>query len=101
MFPMLRWGFIFLSCPVELSEAQKTRLIKLAAQVYFCELGSLDFDWDTCRGELRAISDAVAIGSFYGQHFVADLHLPTGSTQVGFLVTEAQLKAAGGEVAEA
>ncbi len=98
---MLRWGFVFLSCPVPLSEEQKSGLVVLAAQVYFGDLGMLDFDWETCRGELRAVSEAVAIGSFYGQHFVADLHLPTGATQVRFLVTEAQLQAARGEIAEA
>ena len=58
-------------------------------------------EWPMFRGRVRAISEAVALESFVGQRFQAEVHLPEGSHVVEFLVTEAQLRAAGAEVAEA
>lgn len=100
-FPLVRWGFVFLACPLPLSEEQKQALVQLAARAWFEERSPLAFDWPACSGELRATSDAVPLGSFVGQRFEAEVHLPTGSGRVAFLVTEAQLRAAAGPVAEA
>lgn len=99
--PLLRWGFIFVSCPLPLSEAQKTSLMRCAAWAFFEDLPELSFDWGECRGVVRPSSDAVTLGTFYGQRFTAEVHLPERSGQVEFLVTEAQLRAAHGEMAEA
>jgi len=84
-----------------LSDEQCKWLVSVAARAYFSEEGTLDFEWDSCRGQVRAVSEAAAIGSFYGERFEAELHMPSGSTEVGFLVTEAQLEAAGASMAEA
>ena len=100
-FPHTRWGFVFLACPLPLSEGEKEGLVLLAARAWFEERPVLSFDWPACSGELRAISDAMPLGAFVGQRFEADVHVPTGSGRVAFLVTEGQLRAAAGPVAEA
>lgn len=100
--PLLRWGLVFLACPLPLSEEQKLELVRLAASAYFGELGSVRFDHEAFSGEVRATSGTVALGSFVGQAFEAEVHVPHGSGLVKFLVTEAQLTAAwGGPAAEA
>lgn len=92
--PLLRWGLVFLACPLPLDESQKRALALLAAQAFFEDLGSIPFDWDGLRGELRATGQAAALGSFVGQAFTADVHRPDGSSAtLRFLVTEAQLRA--------
>ena len=100
-FVPMRWGFVFLACPVKLTDANQNELVRLAIQAYFEDLGSLSFEWPECHGELRVESDAVSLGSFTGQHFSAEVHVPSGSGRVQFLVTEAQLRVAAGDVAEA
>ncbi len=97
---MLRWGLVFVACPLPLTEEQKEGLVRLAAQAWFEDLGRVPFDWSGCQGVLTATSDVVALGTFVGQAFEAEVHLPEGSGQVRFLVTEKQLKLAA-PVAEA
>lgn len=97
---MLRWGLVFVACPLPLTEDQKEGLVRLAAQAWFEDLGQVPFDWTGCQGVLTATSDVVALGTFVGQAFEAEVHLPEGSGQVRFLVTEKQLKLAA-PVAEA
>lgn len=101
MNPLLRWGLVFLRCPVSFTEEQKVHLVKLAARAYFDDEGEVEFEWPLFRGKVRAVSEAVALESFVGQRFQAEVHLPEGSHVVDFLVTEAQLRATVGEVAEA
>ncbi|MCB9763276.1 MAG: hypothetical protein H6739_26135 [Alphaproteobacteria bacterium] len=101
MPPAMRWGFIFLACPLPLTEDQKEGLVLCAARAYFEELDALPFNWGACRGEVRPASDTVLLGTFYGQRFTAEVHLPDRSGTVDFLVTEAQLRAAHAEIAEA
>ena len=99
--PLLRWGLIFLRCPVPMSEQQRLDLMRLAAAAYFGDTPHVDFDWGALRGSLKATSEAVTLGSFYGQRFEAEIHRPEeGPARVEFLVTEKQLQMAGG-VAEA
>ena len=69
-------------------------LVRLAAAAYFDDLPEVDFDWPAFKGSVRATSDTVALGSFIGQRFEADVHLPDGSATLKFLVTEAQLQMA-------
>ena len=97
---MLRWGLVFVACPLPLTEDQREGLVRLAAQAWFEDLGQVPFDWTGCQGVLTATSDVVALGTFVGQAFEAEVHLPEGSGQVRFLVTEKQLKLAA-PVAEA
>lgn len=99
--PLLRWGFIFVACPLPLSEEQKLELMRCAAWAFFEDIPELPFDWGSCRGVVRPSSDAVVLGTFYGQRFTAEVHLPERSGQVEFLVTEAQLRAAHQEMGEA
>jgi len=100
-FVPLRWGFVFVRCPVTLSEKQRDDLVGLAIRAYMEDLPKVDFDWEECRGTVEVGSDAVSIGSFYGQLFSADVHVPSKSGRVEFLVTEAQMKAVRHEMAEA
>lgn len=92
--PMLRWGLIFIACPLPLSEEQKLDLVRLAAGAYFEGQGLVPFDWPELRGELRVTGGEVSLGGFTGRAFEADVHLPTRKGLVKFLVTEAQLRAA-------
>jgi hypothetical protein len=98
---MMRWGLIFLACPLPLNEEQKQALMLAAARAWFEDLSPMTLDWEELRGELRVSSEVVSLGSFIGQGFEAEVHTPTASGTVRFLVTEAQLQALGGEVAEA
>lgn len=96
-----RWGFIFLHCPLPLSEDQRLELVRLAARAYFQDLPEIGIDLGDLKGTVRPRSDAVLLGSFYGQRFIADVHLPDRSGEVSFLVTEAALRASAAEIAEA
>lgn len=97
---MLRWGLVFVACPLPLTEEQKQGLVRLAAQAWFEDQSTISFDWTGCQGVLTASSEVVALGTFVGQAFEAEVHVPEGSGQVRFLVTEKQLKLAA-PVAEA
>lgn len=92
--PLLRWGLVFVACPLPLTEAHKLALVRLAALAYFEGQGHTRFDWPEFRGELRATSGELTLGSFTGQAFEAEVHLPERSGTVRFLVTEAQLQVA-------
>ncbi|MCK6524054.1 hypothetical protein L6R49_21815 [Myxococcota bacterium] len=92
--PLLRWGLIFVACPLPLTEEQKLDLVRLAAGAYFQGQGHVPFDWPELRGELRVTGGEISLGSFTGRAFEADVHLPTRQGLVKFLVTEAQLRAA-------
>ena len=98
---MLRWGLVFLACPFPLPEEALRELVRVAAGAYFHDQDEATFELPTVRGALRSSSSAVAMGSFVGQQFEAEVHVPEGSGTVRFLVTEPQLRAARGEVAEA
>jgi hypothetical protein len=84
-----------------LAEEQKLDLVRLAARAWFEDLREMAFDWPGCSGVLRVASDTVALGSFVGQRFDADLHQESGSGKVQFLVAEGQLPRRHGPVAEA
>ena len=100
MTPMLRWGLVFVACPLPLSDEQKEGLVRLAAQAWFEDQSEIAFDWTDCQGVLTASSEVVALGTFVGQSFEAKVHVPEGSGRVRFLVTEKQLRLAA-PVAEA
>lgn len=97
----VRWGFVFLSCPLPLSEEQRLELVRLAARAYFEDKGELSVMEDAFRATVRPTSDTVLLGTFYGQRFRAEVHLPERSGNVEFLVAEAELRAARQAVAEA
>ena len=97
----LRWGFVFLSCPLPLSEEQKLALAKLAAKAWFEDATELSVAEGEFRATVRPTSDTVMLGTFYGQRFTAEVFLPERSGKVEFLVAEAALAAARAEVAEA
>ena len=90
----VRWGFLFLSCPLPLTDEQRDGLVRLAARAYFEDLTEIAIDLEDCRGFVRPTSDAVLIGSFYGQRFRAEIHLPDMQGTVEFLVAEAKLREA-------
>lgn len=100
-----RWGLVFIACPLNLSEEQRLRLLRVAAWAWFESQDEVRFDWGECKGVLRPSGEAVTLGTFYGQRFTAEVDLPDRSGQVEFLVTEHQLSLQRGffspEVAEA
>lgn len=85
---MVRWGFVFVACPLPLTEAQREGLVRLAAEAWFSEIPELRFDWDGCEGVVRPSSDVVSLGTFVGQQFHADVNLADRSGRVSFLVAE-------------
>ena len=93
----MRWGFVFLACPLKLTEEQRQDLVRLAATAWFTDQAELRFDWTGCEGVLRVASDVECLGTFTGQKFVAEVNLPDASGQVQFLVAEHHLR----QVAEA
>ena len=97
----VRWGFVFLACPLALSEEQRERLVRLAVKAYFEDATELVFHEPEFRGVVRPCSDAVLLGTFYGQRFRAEVHLPEASGNVEFLVAEAELRAGRQDVGEA
>jgi hypothetical protein len=98
----MRWGLVFLACPIDLPEADREALVLLAAQAWFEGTSPLHFDWPDLRGELRVCGEIVALGAFVGRPFEADVHQPSGDRGlVRFLVTEKQLQQSWGPVGEA
>ncbi len=93
----MRWGFVFLACPLKLSEEQRTSLVRLAATAWFTDQSEIPFDWEGCEGVVRVASDVTSLGTFTGQKFVAEVNLPGSSGMVQFLVAEHHMR----EVAEA
>jgi hypothetical protein len=100
--PLLRWGLVFLACPIDLPEADRQALAVLAAQAFFGGVSPLHFDWPELRGELRVCGEVVTLGAFVGRPFEAEVHQRSGpSGLVRFLVTEQQLQQSWGQVGEA
>ncbi len=92
----MRWGFVFVACPLRLTEEQREGLVRLAATAWFEDRPELRFDWDGCEGVVRVASDVSALGTFVGQRFTAEVNLPDQSGQVAFLVAESVLGQRGG-----
>lgn len=92
----MRWGFVFIACPLPLTDAQREGLVRLAASAWFEDLPEVRFDWEGCEGVVRPHADVVSLGTFVGQRFDADVHLPDRSGRVSFLVAE-HLRAAAAE----
>ncbi|MFN7146904.1 MAG: hypothetical protein ACK4YP_24225 [Myxococcota bacterium] len=88
----MRWGFVFLACPLKLTEEQRHSLVRLAATAWFTDQSELRFDWEGCEGVLRVASDVTSLGTFTGQKFTAEVNLPDTSGEVQFLVAEHHLK---------
>jgi hypothetical protein len=99
--PLLRWGFVFLACPVQLAPQQVDDLVRLAIQAYYDESREVGFDWDELRGTVKATGEPAMLGSFVGQRFEAEVHRSTGSHLLQLLVTEHQLAVGRGPIAEA
>lgn len=97
----VRWGFVFLACPLPLEEAQRLTLVRLAARAWFENATELDVVEDEFRATVRPTSDSMLLGSFFGQRFTAEVHLPERSGKVEFLVAEAALRQGGQTVGEA
>ena len=100
----MRWGLVFLACPVDFSDAQKQELVRLAARAWFEDADRVAIDWPDMRGEVVTRGEAVALGTFFGQRFGAEVHREDGQKPetVEFLVAESMLQGAGGQaVAEA
>ncbi len=99
----MRWGLIFLACPVSFSDDEQVQLVKVAAQAWFEDKQRVAFDWPEMRGEVVATSEARTLGAFYGQRFSAEVFRADSprAQVVEFLVTEALLRQNAGPVAEA
>lgn len=96
----LRWGFVFVACPVSLTEAQRVALVKGAARAWFEDLPEALVDEEELRAWVKPASEAAVFGSFAGQRFTAEVHTTEGRKgNVEFLVAEAMLRS--GTVGEA
>lgn len=97
----MRWGLVFLACPVPFSEEQKQELVRLAARAWLEDVDRVAIDWPDMRGEVVARGDAMALGSFFGQRFGAEVHRKDagGPDTVEFLVAESALVGPGGQPA--
>lgn len=93
----VRWGFVFVACPIRLTEEQRMGLVRLAATAWFTDQDEVRFDWEGCEGVVRVASDTMALGTFTGQRFEAEVNLADTSGKVQFLVAEHHLR----EIAEA
>jgi len=93
----MRWGLVFLACPVSFSDAQTQELVRLAARAWFEDCDRVPIDWPDMRGEVVARGEAVSLGSFFGQRFGAEVHRPDiGDVAfVEFLVAESALQGFG------
>lgn len=91
---LVRWGLVFLACPLDLDDAQKLELVKLAARAWFEDQPVVSFEWEDLHGELRSVSEITSLGPFIGQQFEATVDGAAGKGRLRFLVTEAQLQAA-------
>ena len=69
MSGLLRWGLVFLHCPIPMDDAQKAALVRVAARAYFTDQERLTFERPMFHGEVRATSETVALGSFIGQFY--------------------------------
>jgi len=106
VWALMRWGFVFVACPLPLAESQRIDLVRLAAQAWFTDTRELRFDWGDAEGVVRAASDVMTLGTFTGQAFTAEVNLRDTSGTVRFLVAEEHLRIGsagvpGGVVAEA
>ncbi len=97
----VRWGFIFLACPLPLDEEQRLTLVRLAARAWFEGKDELSHAEEGFHATVRPTSDAMLVGSFYGQRFTAAVDAGEKKGKVEFLVAEAALRAGGQEIAEA
>jgi xanthine dehydrogenase molybdopterin-binding subunit B len=89
----VRWGFVFVACPVKLTEEQRMSLVRLAAHAWFTDQDEVRFDWEGCEGVVRVASDTMSLGTFVGQRFTAEVNLAEESGKVEFLVAEHHLRA--------
>lgn len=97
----LRWGFVFVACPLPLTEEQRLALVRGAARGWFEDQAEVRVDEAELRAWVRPSSEAAMFGSFAGQRFTAEVHLPDARQgKVEFLVAEALLRE-GQPVAEA
>jgi hypothetical protein len=91
----MRWGFVFVACPLPLSEEQRLELVRLAALAWFQDLPEIRFDWEGCEGVVRIGSEVMSLGAFTGQLFIALVNIQEESGgksgEVRFLVAEGQL----------
>ena len=93
-FPFIRWGFVVLGSNIPLGETLRNDLLLMAVQAYFDDSKAVDFDWEGAAGRLTTSGEAVALESFVGQSFTAEIETEESTGKVSFLVTEAQLHAA-------
>lgn len=91
--PLMRWGLVFLACPLPLDEETRLALARLAARAWFLDEPVVAFDWEGLAGELRPLGEPAALGPFVGQAFEAKVEGAPGKGTLRFLVTEAQLQA--------
>ena len=99
--PLLRWGFVFLSCPTALSDDEREQVVRCAIEAHFDDQQRVDFDLRGMAGSVRATSEATSLGGFVGRRFEAQLITEKGEVKLQLLVTEKQLQEAAAEMIEA
>ena len=89
---MLRWGFVFVSCPIPMTEERRLALVRLAATAWFSDTREIRFDWDDCEGVVKTGSGVMSLGGFTGQLFIAEINQGDTSGEARFLVAEGHLR---------
>ena len=98
----MRFGIVFLACPLKLSEDQRRALMLTAIRAHQAEVHQAPVEIEGVRGQLKAL-DAVTLGGMSGRLFEAQVATPEGDEGLlRFLVADRELQLyQGGPVAEA
>ena len=99
----MRWGIVFLACPLQLSEDQRRDLMLAAVRAHHEGATETPLDVEGIRGDLRALPDSVTMGGLSGRLFEANVATPDAKKGLlRFLVAEKELRVMqGGPIAEA
>ena len=99
----MRWGIVFLACPLQLSEDQRRDLMLAAVRAHHDGVEETPLNVEGIRGALRVLPESVALGGLSGRLFEAEVATPDAQEGLlRFLVAEKELRLMqGGPVAEA
>ncbi|NLT68990.1 MAG: hypothetical protein GXX84_20585 [Acidobacteria bacterium] len=86
----LRWGFVFLSGKSDLSEEERLKVVRVAADMYFRGEKERQISIDRYRGLVSTKNEWSALGCFSGQVFRAEIWPEDGGEKgnLSFLISE-------------
>jgi len=86
----LRWGFIFLSGKSDLSNEERLKIVRIAADMYFNGAKERQISIEGYRGLVSTKNEWSVLGCFSGQVFNAEIWPEDGTekTNLKFLISE-------------